>query len=70
MANDAKGKRKVYFTVGGRGLKPDLDVRNVSGGMFNKKIRKHKAVRNSQFINTVEKQDIVPMKSFKESMIK
>jgi hypothetical protein len=68
MANDAKGKRKVYFTVGGRGLKPDLDVRNVSGGMFNKKIRKHKAVRNSQFLNSLPKVDTVPLKSFKELM--
>jgi hypothetical protein len=68
MANDAKGKRKVYFTVGGRGLKPDLDVRNVSGGRFNKKVRKHKAVRTSQFLNTVSKEDIVPLKSYKELM--
>ena len=67
MANDAKGKRKVYFTVGGRGLKPDLDVRNVSGGMFNKKIRKHKAVRNNQFVAQLHL-DVVPLKSFKEFM--
>ncbi len=44
MANDAKGKRKTFFTTGGRGLKPDVDVKNVSGGMFTKKIRKHKAI--------------------------
>jgi len=68
MAIDAKGKRKVYFTVGGRGLKPDVDVRNVSGGRFSKKVRKHKAVRNSQFVNSLPKEDIVPMKSFKELM--
>ena len=68
MASDAKGKRKVYFTVGGRGLKPDVDVRNVSGGRFSKKVRKHKAVRNSQFVNSLPKEDIVPMKSFKELM--
>lgn len=43
MASDAKGKRKTFFTVGGRGLKPDVEVRNVSGGMFTKKIRKMKA---------------------------
>jgi hypothetical protein len=58
MAGDAKGKRKVFFTVGGRGLKPDVDVRNVSGGRFTKKVRKHKAVRNlqviKQFENTVD----------------
>jgi hypothetical protein len=57
MANDAKGKRKVYFTVGGRGLKPDLDVRNVSGGRFSKKVRKHKAVRNSQFVSQLHLND-------------
>lgn len=58
MAGDAKGKRKVFFTVGGRGLKPDVDVRNVSGGRFTKKVRKHKAIRNLQIIlqfeNTVD----------------
>lgn len=68
MANDAKGKRKVYFTVGGRGLKPDLDVRNVSGGRFNKKVRKHKAVRNNQFVNSLPKEDTVSLKSFKDLM--
>ena len=67
MANDAKGKRKVYFIVGGRGLKPDIDVRNVSGGRFNKKVRKHKAVRNSQFVRELNL-DVVPLKSFKEFM--
>lgn len=45
MASDAKGKRKVFFTVGGRGLKPDIDVRQVSGGAFTKKVRKIKAHR-------------------------
>lgn len=54
MAGDAKGKRKVYFTTGGRGLKPDVDVRNVSGGRFTKKVRKHKAVRNLQVIQQFE----------------
>ena len=58
MAGDAKGKRKVFFTVGGRGLKPDVDVRNVSGGRFTKKVRKHKAVRNiqvlQQFSNAID----------------
>ncbi len=69
MASDAKGKRKVYFTIGGRGLKPDMDVRNVSGGRFNKKIRKHKAVRNSQFVNSLgEKPEYVALKSFKDLM--
>ena len=67
MANDAKGKRKVYFTVGGRGLKPDLDVRNVSGGSFSKKVRKHKAVRNGQFVAQLHL-DVVPLKSYKELM--
>ena len=65
MANDAKGKRKVYFTVGGRGLKPDVEVRNVSGGSFTKKVRKHKAVRNLQFINTIP-QDTVTLKSYRD----
>ena len=69
MANDAKGKRKVYFTVGGRGLKPDLDVRNVSGGRFNKKVRKHKAVRNLQFVGQLGL-DYIQLKSFREVMAK
>jgi hypothetical protein len=68
MASDAKGKRKVYFTVGGRGLKPDIDVRNVSGGRFSKKVRKHKAVRNSQFVNSLPKEEVIQLKSFKDLM--
>lgn len=70
MAADTsrKQKRKIYFTTGGRGLKPDIEVRNVSGGKFTKKVRKHKAVRNIQFINTLLKEDIIPMKSFKDLM--
>jgi hypothetical protein len=69
MANDAKGKRKVFFTVGGRGLKPDVEVRNVSGGRFSKKVRKHKAVRNTQFVHELHL-DIVPLKSFRDAMVK
>jgi hypothetical protein len=66
MANDAKGKRKTFFTVGGRGLKPDVEVKNVSGGRFTKKVRKHKAQRASVY--TVKKEDIVPLKDWKESI--
>jgi hypothetical protein len=69
MANDAKGKRKVFFTIGGRGLKPDVDVRNVSGGSFTKKVRKHKAVRNSQILRELHVQvDKVPLTSYKDLM--
>lgn len=69
MASDAKGKRKVYFTTGGRGLKPDIDVRNVSGGRFTKKVRKHKAVRNLQFVAQLGL-DYVQLRSFKDVMTK
>lgn len=40
-----KQKRKVYFTIGGRGLSPDIDVERVSGGRFTKKTRGVKAKR-------------------------
>ena len=43
MAENRKTKRKIYFTTGGRGLKPDIEVKIVSGGKFTKKVRKHKA---------------------------
>lgn len=66
MAGDAKGKRKVFFTVGGRGLKPDVDVRNVSAGKFTKKIRKHKALRTTQVIQQFT-EDIVELKGWKDS---
>lgn len=65
MANDAKGKRKTFFTTGGRGLKPDVDVRNVSGGMFTKKVRNMKAHRAHPYF-APEKEDIVQLKSWNE----
>lgn len=66
MAGDAKGKRKVFFTVGGRGLKPDIDVRNVSGGRFTKKVRKHKAIRNNQVI--LQHESVVDLPSWKDNL--
>lgn len=68
MASDAKGKRKVFFTIGGRGLKPDVDVKNVSGGRFTKKVRKMKALRAHPYLQNVKKEDIVSLKSYKDSM--
>lgn len=40
MANEKKGKRKVFFVQGAPG---DPNCKNVSGGKFTKKVRKHKA---------------------------
>lgn len=40
MANEKKGKRKVFFVQGAPG---DPHVKIVSGGKFTKKVRKHKA---------------------------
>lgn len=42
-----KQKRKVYFTIGGRGLSPDVDVKNVSAGKFTKNSRGIKAKINN-----------------------
>ncbi len=39
MAGEAKGKRKVFYTIGGMGLKPDKGVMNVGSGPFTKKSR-------------------------------
>lgn len=47
MASEAKGKRKVFFTIGGMGLKPDKGVRNVSAGAYTKKSRGLKALIGS-----------------------
>jgi hypothetical protein len=49
MAKEGKQKRKIYFTVSEPG---ELKFRQVSAGKFTKKVRKHKAVRNLQTINT------------------
>jgi hypothetical protein len=68
MASDAKGKRKVFFTIGGRGLKPDVDVRNVSGGRFTKKVRKMKALRAHPYLVNVKKEDVVPLKAWNENL--
>lgn len=37
MATTGKHKRKVFFTVGGRGLSPDVDVKKVGITKFNKR---------------------------------
>lgn len=66
MAESRKTKRKIFFTVGGRGLKPDVDVHQVSGGMFTKKVRKHKARPASVY--SVKKEDVVPVKDWRENL--
>ena len=43
MAMTGKPVRKVYFTVGGMGLKPDKDFKIVSPGNFSKSKRGTKA---------------------------
>lgn len=39
MAGEKKAIRKIYFTIGGRGLAPDVDFRKVGGGAFTKRTR-------------------------------
>jgi hypothetical protein len=40
MAADKKGRRKTFFTTSNPG---EIHQKNVSGGKFTKKTRKHKA---------------------------
>jgi hypothetical protein len=50
MAREGKQKRKIYFTVSEPG---ELKFKNVSAGKFTKKVRKHKATRNLQFVKSL-----------------
>lgn len=66
MAESRKTKRKIFFTIGGRGLKPDVEVHQVSGGAFTKKVRKMKArIANPRIVVKV---DTVPLKDWRENL--
>ena len=43
MSHTGKPVRKIFFVVGGMGLKPDKDFRIVDAGPFTKASRKMKA---------------------------
>lgn len=47
MATTGKHIRKIYFTIGGRGLNPDVDVKKVGITSFSKRVRGTKAKINN-----------------------
>lgn len=44
----AASGRKVFYTIGGKGLKPETNFKNVAPGRFTKASRSHKCILQRQ----------------------